>query len=68
MLIDCHTHAFAEKIAPRAVQQLIDYYQLPTTFGGSLQDLPILEAIPWLNDDEKERIRGRNAARLLGLK
>jgi uncharacterized protein len=39
MLIDFHTHAFAEKIAPRAVQQLIDYYQLPTTFGGSLQDL-----------------------------
>jgi uncharacterized protein len=39
MLIDFHTHAFAEKIAPRAVQQLIDYYRLPTTFGGSLQDL-----------------------------
>lgn len=39
MLIDCHTHAFAEKIAPRAVQQLIDYYQLPTTFGGTLDDL-----------------------------
>jgi uncharacterized protein len=39
MLIDFHTHAFAEKIAPRAVQQLTDYYQLPTTFGGSLQDL-----------------------------
>lgn len=39
MLIDCHTHAFADKIAPRAVQQLIDYYQLPTTFGGALPDL-----------------------------
>jgi len=39
MLIDCHTHAFAEKIAPRAVQQLNEYYQLPTNFGGRVQDL-----------------------------
>jgi uncharacterized protein len=39
MLIDCHTHAFASKIAPRAVQQLVEYYGLPTEFGGSLKDL-----------------------------
>ena len=39
MLIDCHTHAFAEKIAPRAVQQLNEYYRLPTPFGGSLREL-----------------------------
>jgi uncharacterized protein len=39
MLVDFHTHAFAEKIAPRAVEQLTTYYGLPTTFGGSLQDL-----------------------------
>ena len=145
MLIDCHTHAFAEKIAPRAIQQLNEYYRLRTPFvstphklaaildrfpkmraiaahmGGytfwqeaseSLigrnvyldtsstfpyidpsvlrtilskhskdlilfgsdyplrapqEDLPILDAIPWLTDDEKERIRGKNVAGLLGL-
>jgi predicted TIM-barrel fold metal-dependent hydrolase len=39
MLIDCHTHAFADKIAEKAVDQLIHYYQLPTTFGGTLDDL-----------------------------
>lgn len=39
MLIDCHTHAFAEKIAEKAVMQLIDYYQIPTSFGGRLSDL-----------------------------
>ncbi|MHB9132426.1 MAG: amidohydrolase family protein [Armatimonadota bacterium] len=39
MLIDAHTHAFSEKIAEKAVQQLIDYYQLPTSFGGQLTDL-----------------------------
>jgi predicted TIM-barrel fold metal-dependent hydrolase len=39
MLIDCHTHAFAEKIAAKAVEQLINYYRLPTTFGGELTDL-----------------------------
>jgi uncharacterized protein len=44
MLIDCHTHAFASKIAPRAVKQLVEYYGLPTTFGGSLEDLRITAA------------------------
>ena len=39
MLIDCHTHAFAPRIASRAVQHLIDYYGLQTDRGGSLQDL-----------------------------
>lgn len=39
MLIDCHTHAFADKIAEKAVSQLIDYYQIPTGFGGRLSDL-----------------------------
>lgn len=39
MLIDCHAHAFADKIAVKAVQQLIDYYQMPTTNGGCLSDL-----------------------------
>lgn len=39
MLIDCHTHAFADKIAEKAVIQLIDYYQIHTVFGGRLSDL-----------------------------
>jgi uncharacterized protein len=39
MLIDCHAHAFADKIAEKAVCQLVDYYSLPTTFGGRLEDL-----------------------------
>jgi hypothetical protein len=39
MLIDCHTHAFADKIAEKAVQQLIEYYQIPTPFGGRFSDL-----------------------------
>jgi predicted TIM-barrel fold metal-dependent hydrolase len=39
MLIDCHTHAFADKIAAKAVQQLINYYQIPTDFPGRLPDL-----------------------------
>ena len=39
MRIDCHTHAFADKIAEKAVEQLIAYYQLPTSFGGRLPDL-----------------------------
>ena len=39
LLIDCHTHAFADKIAEKAVIQLIEYYQIPTRFGGSLRDL-----------------------------
>lgn len=39
MRIDCHTHAFADKIADKAVEQLISYYQMPTEFGGRLGDL-----------------------------
>jgi predicted TIM-barrel fold metal-dependent hydrolase len=39
MLIDCHTHAFAEKIAAKAVSQLISYYKIPTSCGGRLPDL-----------------------------
>ncbi len=39
MLIDAHTHAFSEKIAEKAVEQLINYYQLPTDYGGRLTDL-----------------------------
>lgn len=39
MLIDCHAHAFAEKIADKAVQQLIDYYKIQTTNGGRLSEL-----------------------------
>lgn len=39
MLVDCHTHAFAEKIAARAVEQLINYYQLPTEYTGELAEL-----------------------------
>lgn len=39
MLLDCHSHAFADKIADKAVQQLIDYYKMPTTNGGRLSDL-----------------------------
>ncbi len=39
MLIDAHTHAFSAKIAEKAVEQLINYYQLPTSHGGRLTDL-----------------------------
>jgi hypothetical protein len=39
MIIDCHTHAFSEKIAERAVEQLRQYYRIPTAFGGALPDL-----------------------------
>ena len=39
MLIDCHSHAFADKIADKAVKQLINYYQIPTNHGGRLVDL-----------------------------
>ena len=39
MFIDCHMHAFAEKIAERAVNQLINYYKMPTPFGGRLDDV-----------------------------
>ncbi|TCL62004.1 hypothetical protein EDC14_102933 [Hydrogenispora ethanolica] len=39
MRIDCHTHAFADKIADKAVAQLINYYHIQTDFGGKLGDL-----------------------------
>jgi predicted TIM-barrel fold metal-dependent hydrolase len=39
MLIDAHTHAFADKIAEKAVLQLIDYYSIPTSHGGTVSDL-----------------------------
>ena len=39
MIIDCHTHAFSKKIADKAVAQLIEYYQLPTSYGGTFADL-----------------------------
>lgn len=39
MFIDCHMHAFADKIAEKAVAQLINYYNIPTTFGGRFDDL-----------------------------
>lgn len=39
MFIDCHMHAFSDKIADKAVAQLIDYYQIPTGHGGRFTDL-----------------------------
>lgn len=39
MFIDCHTHAFSDKIADRAVEQLINYYHIQTNWGGRLKDL-----------------------------
>ncbi len=39
MFIDCHTHAFADKIADKAVAQLISYYNIRTDHGGQLRDL-----------------------------
>ncbi|HBF36820.1 MAG TPA: amidohydrolase [Firmicutes bacterium] len=39
MFIDCHMHAFADKIADKAVSQLIHYYKMPTSFGGRLNDV-----------------------------
>lgn len=39
MFIDCHMHAFADKIAEKAVNQLINYYKMPTPFGGCLDDV-----------------------------
>ena len=39
LLIDCHTHAFADKIAEKAVIQLINYYNITTQWGGRLADL-----------------------------
>lgn len=39
MRIDCHTHAFSEKIASKAVEQLINYYNLPTKQNGTLSEI-----------------------------
>lgn len=39
VFIDCHMHAFADKIANKAVNQLINYYKMPTDFGGRLDDV-----------------------------
>ena len=39
MRIDCHAHAFADKIADKAVALLVDYYKIDTTLGGHLGDL-----------------------------
>jgi uncharacterized protein len=39
MLIDCHTHAFADKIADKALAYLIDYYGIPTDNGARYDDL-----------------------------
>jgi predicted TIM-barrel fold metal-dependent hydrolase len=39
MFIDCHMHAFADKIADKAVTQLIHYYKIPTKYGGRLDDV-----------------------------
>jgi predicted TIM-barrel fold metal-dependent hydrolase len=49
MLIDCHTHAFADKIAAKAVQQLINYYQIPTNFTGRLPELLTIAAAAHLD-------------------
>lgn len=38
MLVDVHTHAFADPIADKAVTFLIDYYNIPTSHGGRLED------------------------------
>lgn len=38
MLIDVHAHAFADNIADKAVNQLIQYYNIPTVHGGRLSD------------------------------
>lgn len=38
MLVDIHTHAFADPIADKAVAFLIDYYKIPTSHGGRLKD------------------------------
>lgn len=39
MLIDCHTHAFADKIADKALSYLIDYYGIPTDNGARYGNL-----------------------------
>ena len=44
MFIDCHMHAFSDKIAEKAVAQLINYYKMPTKFGGRLEDVMAIAA------------------------
>jgi predicted TIM-barrel fold metal-dependent hydrolase len=39
LFIDCHMHAFADKIADKAVTQLINYYNINTNFGGRFDDV-----------------------------
>ena len=39
MIIDCHTHAFPDKIADKAVAWLMEYYKIQITQGGRLTDL-----------------------------
>lgn len=39
MFIDFHTHAFAEKIADKALLQLRDYYHIKITHRGRMEDL-----------------------------
>jgi hypothetical protein len=39
MIIDFHTHAFVEKIAAKAVVQLINYYKVQTEYSGTLPEL-----------------------------
>ena len=39
MLIGCHTHAFADKIADKARNYIIEYYGLKTNFGARFCDL-----------------------------
>jgi predicted TIM-barrel fold metal-dependent hydrolase len=44
MRIDFHSHAFADKIAQKAVEQLITYYRIPTAYDGTLLAL-VREAV-----------------------
>ena len=39
ILIDCHTHAFDDKIADKARAHLIDYYGVSTNYGARFCDL-----------------------------
>ena len=39
MIIDCHTHAFPDKIAEKAVAWLMDYYKIQIANGGRFADL-----------------------------
>lgn len=39
LLIDCHTHAFADKIADKAIRWLIEYYKITVNHGGRFVNL-----------------------------